>query len=141
MDANQFQRWEDVQRQQLQLQRQQLAALNRIAVALEQIAQGNPNAPRPPKFIRAIQQFPQFDWASIGAAALNSDRHGATVVRYEGKEYRRRAKDEDIWYNRQIAQVEGPDGRAKPVYEVLIRFSARAAKAKGIPEEIQDLYR
>ena len=131
MHSDQFQLWMD-------LQSQQLNTLNRIADALEKLAQGDPNAPKPPKFIRSIKEFPDFDWPSINATIVKSDRSGAAIVQYEGKEYARKAKDEDIWFNRKIGQRE-TNGQTKPTYEVLIRFG-RSARVKSIPDDIQELY-
>ena len=132
MTPDQFQLWMD-------LQSQQLNTLNRIADALEKLAQGDPNAPKPPKFIRSIKEFPDFDWSSINATVVNSDRSGVAIVQYEGKEYGRKSKDEDIWFNRKVGQKQDSNGQTKPTYEVLIRFG-RSARVKSIPDEIQELY-
>jgi len=132
MQPEHFQLWMDLQTQQLQ-------AMNRIADALEQIAQGDPNAPKPPKFVRSIAEFPNFDWGAINATVVKSDRYGAAIVKFEGKEYGRKSKDEDIWFNRKVGQTQDSNGQTKPVYEVLIRFG-RSAKVKSIPEEIRELY-
>lgn len=132
MTPEHFQQWMD-------LQTQQLHAMNRIADALEKLAQDDPNAPKPPKFIRSITEFPNFDWGAINATVMKSDRFGAAIVQYEGKEYGRKSKDEDIWFNRKVSQMQDANGQTKPVYEVLIRFG-RTAKVKSIPEEIQELY-
>ena len=132
MTPEHFQQWMD-------LQCQQLHAMNRIAAALEQLAQGDPNAPKPAKYIRSIKEFPDFDWSSINATVIKSDRFGAAIVQYDGKEYGRKSKDEDIWFNRKAGQMQDANGQTKPVYEVLIRFG-RSSRVKSIPEEIQELY-
>ena len=132
MTPEHFQQWIDLQRQQTQ-------ALNRIAAALEKLAEGDPNAPKPPKFLRSIKEFPNFDWQSIGARVKLSDNYGVAVVQWQGNEYQRRSKDDDIWFNRKIGQKQDTNGQTKSTYEVLIRFG-RSAKVKSIPEEIRGLY-
>ena len=132
MQPNQFQEWIDLQRQQTQ-------ALKRIAAALEQLAQGDPNAPKPAKYIRSIKEFPNFDWQSIGARVKLSDSYGVAVVQWQGNEYQRRSKDDDIWFNRKIGQKQDANGQTKSTYEVLIRFG-RSARVRSIPDEIQELY-
>lgn len=74
-----------------------------------------------PDFRRPIEQYPHFDWASIGATVLARDDYGATVVSWREKIWKRRAPDNKygacIWFSRMIGK-EGDQNQ----YASLIAF-------------------
>ena len=84
-----------------------LAVLNRIATALEVLASARTSSPaqamqKSPNFKRKLQEYPSFDWASIQARVVSSDKHGAKGVMWAGREFHRRTHetfDEGIWFS------------------------------------------
>lgn len=74
MTNEQFQQW-------LKVQERQIAALERIAQALEAI---KPERPAP-NYKQSLKNFPSFDWASIDAEVEKADRYGAAVVVWGNK--------------------------------------------------------
>ncbi|MBD0343318.1 MAG: hypothetical protein ICV55_15530 [Coleofasciculus sp. C3-bin4] len=99
-----------------------IAAIERLAVAAEALVQGQQRkASSPAKFIKPIEEFPTFDWSSIGAKIeyRDSDRIVAGVS-FRGATYERKSKHGDVWFSRNI----GKDDEGNPIYETLIKFAA-----------------
>lgn len=99
-----------------------LQQLVRIADALEKLAAGG--APVAPDYQRAIDDYPGFDWAGIGATVVAADDDGPTHVEHGGYLYQRRAPvnkfEPAIWYSR----AAGKDEQGEVVYARLITFKA-----------------
>ena len=55
------------------------------------------------RYMRTIDEFKSFDWASIGASIVRRDKDGLPdVVRYKERIYQRRAKpdqDNNVWFS------------------------------------------
>ncbi len=99
-----------------------IAAVERLATAAEALAQGQQRkTSTPAKFIKPIEEFRNFDWATIGAKVeyRDSDRIVAGVS-WRGATYERKSKHGDIWFSRNI----GRDDEGNPIYETLIKFAA-----------------
>jgi hypothetical protein len=91
-----------------------------------------------PNFQRQLNEYPTFDWESIGAEIVKWDRHGATVVMWQGLEFfRRRHTDYDasVWFSRYTGQKDEND---RKVYARLITFSDRPRIVKALPEEVAE---
>ena len=98
-----------------------IAAVERLAAATEALSQGQQRkTSSPAKFIKPIDEFPNFDWGSIGAKIeyRDSDRIVAGVS-YRGATYERKSKHGDFWFSRNI----GKDDEGNPIYETLIKFA------------------
>ncbi|HEY9707011.1 MAG TPA: single-stranded DNA-binding protein [Oculatellaceae cyanobacterium] len=67
---------------------------DRIANALERMA---PQTTAAPNYQRPLEEFPCFDWDSIGAEVVKGDRYGAGVVIWQGKQFVRRSPDSGVW--------------------------------------------
>ncbi len=99
-----------------------IAAVERLAAAAESLVQGQQRkTSSPAKFIKPIDEFPNFDWGSIGAKVeyRDSDRIVAGVS-YRGATYERKSKHGDVWFSRNV----GRDDDGNPIYETLIKFAA-----------------
>jgi len=102
-----------------------IAAVERLAAAAEALVQGQQRkASSPAKFIKPIEEFPCFDWSSIGARIefRDSDRIVAAVS-WGGFTYERKQKHGDVWFSRNA----GKDDEGNPVYETLVKFAANVA--------------
>lgn len=100
-----------------------LTALTTIAVQAERIANALEARPMPaPEISKDLSEYWGFNWASIGAQVMQTDKHGAIVVNHAGKNYIRRNPDNKfgicIWYSRPV----GKDETGKTTYEILIKF-------------------
>lgn len=99
-----------------------IAAVERLASAAEALVQGQQRkTSSPAKFIKPIEEFPNFDWGSIGAKVefRDSDRIVAGVS-WRGATYERKSKHGDVWFSRNV----GKDDEDNPIYETLIKFAA-----------------
>jgi hypothetical protein len=119
----------------LSIQAQQLTALERIADALERLA---PQTTAAPNYQRPLDEFPTFDWESIGVEVVKKDRYGAGVVIWQGKQFTRRSPENEfgaaVWFARCIGKDE--NGRNK--YERLITFSpVQERKVKPVSREVE----
>ncbi len=102
-----------------------IAAVERLAAAAEALVQGQQRkASSPAKFIKPIEEFPSFDWSSIGAKIeyRDSDRIVAAVS-WGGFTYERKQKHGDVWFSRNA----GKDDEGNSVYETLVKFAANVA--------------
>lgn len=102
-----------------------IAAIERLAAVAESLVQGQQRkTSTPAKFIKPIEEFPSFDWASIGAKIeyRDSDRIVAAVT-WRGFTYERKQKHGDVWFSRNV----GKDDEGNPVYETLVKFAANVA--------------
>ncbi|MEW5861432.1 MAG: hypothetical protein AB1861_29310 [Cyanobacteriota bacterium] len=99
-----------------------IAAVERLATAAEALVSGQQRkTSTPAKFIKPIEEFPNFDWGSIGAKVefRDSDRIVAGVS-WRGATYERKSKHGDVWFSRNV----GKDDEDNPIYETLIKFAA-----------------
>src|SRR3990170_6909799 len=103
----------------IQLQAATVAALNRIASALEAIALAKAPAPN---FVRSIAEYATFEFESIGAKIVGRDRHGVTAVEWAGYQWTRRSPSNKfgsaIWFSRAAGKDEAGNVR----YVRLITF-------------------
>lgn len=93
--------------------------------------------PKAPDYQYTLADFRGFNWESIDAKVIASDRHGPTEVRYYGLVYKRRSPNnnfgEAVFYSRHSGQKA--DGSA--AYERLISFK-QPAKVRPVPEETRE---
>ncbi|MBP0022316.1 MAG: hypothetical protein J7647_32765 [Cyanobacteria bacterium SBLK] len=86
-----------------------------------------------PDLKRPIQQFKTFNWSSIGAIVIESDEDGVAIVRWGGKEYKRRSPsnryDPAIWFSR----------RQGSEWERLITFNNKVEPVEPIGEKARRL--
>lgn len=118
----------------LSIQAQQLTALERIADALERLA---PTSVAAPNYIKPLEQFADFDWATIGAAVDKSDQYGAAIISWRGQQFVRRSPQnkfgEAIWFSRCV----GKDDQGENRYERLITFKPISnVEVEPVPEKI-----
>jgi hypothetical protein len=109
------------------------ASLQGLESHLRQIALSSNPAPN---YQRPLNDYPTFDWPSIGATVLNRDGDGATAVEWNGQVFTRRSPsnkfDAAVWFSRHLGQDS--DGNKR--YARLVTFRALsdaepiAAKAK-----------
>jgi hypothetical protein len=109
------------------------ASLEGIESHLRQIAISSNPAPN---YQRSLNEYPTFDWSSIGATVLDRDGDGATSVEWNGQVFTRRSPnnkfDAAVWFSRHLGQDS--DGNKR--YARLINFrdlsdaEPIAAKAK-----------
>src|SRR3972149_10685712 len=96
----------------IQLQAATVAALNRIASALEAIALTKAPAPN---FVRPIGEYAVFEFESIGAKVTARDQHGVTAVEWAGYQWTRRSPSNKfgsaIWLSRAAGKDEAGDVR------------------------------
>lgn len=99
-----------------------IAAIERLAIAAEALVQGQQRkTSSPAKFIKPIEEFPNFDWASIGAKIEYRDGDRIVAgVSWRGATYERKSKHGDVWFSRNV----GKDDEGNPIYETLIKFAA-----------------
>jgi hypothetical protein len=127
MNTEQIDQW-------LFLQAQQVAALERIADALDRLAPANTAAPN---YQRPLEQFANFDWSSINASVERSDQYGAAIVNWRGQQYVRRSPSnkfgEAIWFSRCVGKDEQGENR----YERLITFKpVSKVEIEAVPEKV-----
>ncbi|KKD38792.1 hypothetical protein WN50_07010 [Limnoraphis robusta CS-951] len=91
-----------------------------MAVSLDKLATSSmlSTDSKAPAYQVDIKSFPKFDWDSIGATVVECDRDGVSIVRWGGRDFKRRAKQNAVWFSRSLG--EGENGRVE--YEVLVRF-------------------
>src|SRR3972149_535582 len=96
----------------IQLQAATVAALNRIASALEAIALAKAPAPN---FVRSIAEYATFEFESIGAKIVGRDRHGVTAVEWAGYQWTRRSPSNKfgsaVWFSGAAGQEGARGGR------------------------------
>ncbi len=110
-----------------------LSILERIAVALERLAEPDPTQPR---HVKPLSEYAEFDWDTIGATIIKRDRYGAAVVEQGGKLYYRRSKSdfgEDIWYSHGL----GVDEQGRKRYATLIKF-IQPPRVKSLSQDLVD---
>jgi|SRR5262249_38890005 len=97
------------------------ASLQGLESHLRQIALSSNPAPN---YQRPLNEYPTFDWPSIGATVLNRDGDGATAVEWNGQVFTRRSPsnkfDAAVWFSRHLGQDS--DGNKR--YARLITFRA-----------------
>ena len=95
------------------------ASLEGIESHLRQIAISSNPAPN---YQRSLNEYPTFDWSSIGAIVLDRDGDGATSVEWNGQVFTRRSPSnrfqEAVWFSRHLGQDS--DGNKR--YARLISF-------------------
>lgn len=110
-----------------------MLALERIADALEQ---ATPTA-QAPNYQRPLEDFADFDWASINATVDQVDRYGAAIVSWRGQQFIRRSPSnkfgEAIWFSRHSGKTD--DGENK--YERLVTFKPVSRVVEPVPDKIQ----
>ncbi len=110
-------------------------SLQEIESHLRQIAISSNPAPN---YQRALNEYPGFDWSSIGATVIKEDVDGAAVIEWNGQQFIRRSADNKfdaaLWFSRCV----GKDADGNNKYVRLITFKATtgaepiAAKAKRV---------
>lgn len=114
-----------------------MAALSENNALLRRLVQLLEATPQPaPNYQMKIQDFPNFDWSSIGATVEQTDRDGVAVVAWRGNQYLRRSAQNKfkpaIWFSRAI----GKDEQGENQYERLITFK-QLAEAEPLPDKVR----
>ena len=114
--------------------------LERIAISLERIANSMEEATggevksSPPKFYANVESFATYDWEAIAAKPLAHDEDGfVSEVCFQGKYYKRRNKQGDIWFSRKI----GKNAEGNPCYDTLIRFDSEVSPVTELPRNVR----
>jgi hypothetical protein len=111
----------------LAVQQAQLETLQRISESLERLT---PTV----DIVRDLADYPGFDWPSIGAEVIATDKHGAVAVRHNGKIYTRRNPTNKfgiaVWYSRATGKDENGTS-----YEKLITFKPVAIECEPLNEK------
>ena len=112
-----------------------MSYVGRMADALERLSA--PDQSRP-KHVKPLSDYAEFNWDTIGASIIKSDRYGAAVIECGGQLYYRRSKSdfgEDVWYSYGL----GADEQGKKRYATLIKFT-QPPKIKGLSQDLVDAY-
>lgn len=107
---------------------------------LRSLAQASEAAKPFRSHLKPIEQFPGFDWGSIGATVVAADDDGPTVVEFGGESYKRRSPQNKftpaIWYSRSIGKDEGGENQ----YQKLITFKDLSTEeVDPIPAKVRGL--
>jgi hypothetical protein len=102
----------------------QLKELNQTLRRME--AANNPS----PEYRVPIEQYPEFNWTKLGARVVAQDEWGATIVSWNGKQFKRRSPDNKygacIWFSRVLRKAESVEKATESSsdrdYAILIRF-------------------
>lgn len=97
-----------------------LEELQRIASALERLSPASA-----PDYRFSLEDFPTFDWASIGAKIEATDRYGVAVVSWSGHRYKRRSPENSYGASIYFSRCIGKDDQGKNLYERLIKFEEK----------------
>ena len=103
----------------LEIQHRQMIAIEKLAETIQQLMPTNTAAPN---HQYALENFKDFDWASIGANVVRSDQYGAGIVSWRGQQFVRRSpsnKFGDIIF---FSRCTGKDEEGNNKYERLISF-------------------
>jgi len=96
-----------------------------------------PSSPPPaPNLRRLLADYPDFDWAGIGAVVKQRDDDGPALVEWRGNLYTRRTNPKfgaEIWFSRATGRDE--DGEVS--YERLITFAEPPA-VEPLPKRVRD---
>lgn len=113
-----------------------IAGLNQIATALL-----SSSAQKSPDLLKDLAEYPEFDWAAIGAEVLARDEDGATVVGWNGRKWKRRTHTQygkDIWFS----ACTGKNEKQENIYSKLITFGEPKAtdldEVEPLPEKVRD---
>lgn len=114
--------------EQMKRQVNLLAAAVELLTKIEQASQ-----PTAPNYRRKLGEFARFDWASIGAVPVATDRQGVSEVEWNLHRFTRRAGagkfGQAIWFSRPT----GKDGD-ETLYARLITF--KDGDSEPIPAEV-----
>ena len=95
-----------------------------------------PSPPAAPNLRRLLTDYPNFDWAGIGAVVKQRDDDGPALVEWRGNLYTRRTNPKfgaEIWFSRATGRDE--DGEVS--YERLITFAEPPA-VEPLPKRVRD---
>jgi len=96
-----------------------------------------PSSPPPaPNLRRLLADYPDFDWAGIGAVVKQRDDDGPALVEWRGNLYTRRTNPKfgaEIWFSR----ATGRDDAGEVSYERLITFAEPPA-VEPLPKRVRD---
>jgi len=113
-----------------------MTVLIRVADALDRIA---PTTPAAPNYEYPIENFPTFNWETIGAVVEQSDQYGAGVVRWGEKRWMRRSPQNKygaaIWFSRATSK----DDQGKVQYERLVTFKSYDTEVEPISSKASSL--
>lgn len=111
----------------------QNALLGAIAECLSLMTQAQ--APDSPNFRRRLEDFPTFDWGSIGADVVSRDADGVTVVSWKGQEWKRRSGagkfGKAIWFSRPVGKDESGENQ----YYRLVTFK-EYEEPEALPDSV-----
>lgn len=103
---------------------------------LEQIRDSLNQPKTAPNYQKALEDFPNFDWSSIGATIDGRDHDGVAAVVWRGNRYLRRSASNKfkpaIWFSRST----GKDDKGETVYERLITF-APLSQSEPLPDKVR----
>lgn len=127
---------------------QRMNALNKLLQMIAESLQGVESYLRQlaissnpaPNYQRALNEYPNFDWSSIGATVLTRDKDGVTAVEWNSQVFKRRAPnnkyDAAIFFSRCL----GKDSAGNNQYARLIKFTP-PAEAEPISDKAKKAIR
>ena len=99
---------------------------------------GRPSGDAAPNLSKPLADYPTFNWATIGATVIDSDRDGATTVEWKNRQFTRRRGNPDyepvVYFSRGVGKDKET---GKNLYEWLITFR-EPPKAKRLPDDTKD---
>lgn len=107
----------------------------RIADSLDLLALAA--APKAPNYQRPLAEFRDFDWESINAEVLVTDKHGVAQIKWNGYIFTRRNPSNNFGEAIFFTRPDGKDAEGRNRYVRLITFKD-PAKARSIPEETKE---
>lgn len=113
---------------------QLLTTLSTIAASLDQIARAI--APKAPGYVKALDEFPGYDWETIGATVKQTDQYGAAVVEWGGYTWTRRSPDNKFG---EVIYFSRPDGKKEDgsvSYQRLITFKV-LSKVEPVSRKVE----
>lgn len=120
----------------LDIEKRQTLALERIAAALERLA---PSATAP-NYRRNLNEFKTFDWESIGAKVDERDCYGVASVIWQNQQFKRRSPENAYGAVVFFSRCTGKDEEGRNIYERLITFKeATELKIRPISRKVESL--
>lgn len=117
--------------------------LERLVLAVEKIAEllaGHLPRQPAPNITAILENFPHFDWASIGAKVEVRDKYGVALVSWNHNLYQRRSPDNAYGAVIYFSRCVGKSDNGSNEYERLITFKPyKEIAARPISREAESL--
>ena len=100
----------------LEIQRRQMVAIEKLAELISQLI---PTSTAAPNHQAALENFKNFDWASIGANVERSDQYGPGIVTWRGQQFVRRSPSNKFGEIIFFSRCTGKDEEGNNKYEIV----------------------